>query len=56
MTLKEFMTVEGFRFNKFTWVKVKCDNIVFSIGEDYIIGPVDEDDIKEKYYPRTIRK
>ena len=55
MTLKEFMAVEGFRFNKFTWVRVKCDNIVFSIGEDYIIGSVDEDEIKEKYYPRTIR-
>ena len=55
MTLKDFMAVEGFRFDKFTCVNVKCDGISFSICEDYILGKFEEEEIKEKYYPRTIR-
>ena len=55
MTLKDFMVVEGFKFNNFTWVNVKVDNITFSIGEDYILGNLEEEEIKENYYPRTIR-
>ena len=55
MTLKEFMQIEGFKFNSFSWVNVKFGEIEFSIGEDIILGSLSEESIRKLYYPKSIK-